>query len=92
MKKVQPLGINVLVKIAGVEEVTEGGIIIPDTASKEKPQEGEIIAVGDDKSLHKSLKAGVKVLFKKYSGSEIELDGAEHVILNGKEDILGVIE
>ena len=92
MKKIQPLGMSVLVKVAETEGMTEGGIIIPDTASKEKPQEGEIVAVGDSKEINKALKPGVKILFKKYSGSEVELGGKECVILNGEEDILGVIE
>jgi chaperonin GroES len=77
------------------EERSTGGIIIPDTA-KEKPQEGKVIAVGpgrreEGKVIALDLKAGDRVLFGKYSGSEIKLDGEEHLILR-EEDILGVLE
>ena len=76
---------------------TAGGIFIPDTADKEKPQEGLVIAVGNGKLLENGtriaidLKAGDKVLFGKYSGTEIKLDGEEYLILR-EDDILGVIE
>jgi chaperonin GroES len=77
------------------EEKTKGGIIIPDTA-KEKPAEGEVVAVGngkvlDDGTLRKpDLKPGDRVLFGKYSGTEIKLDGEEHLIMR-EDDILGVV-
>ena len=78
------------------EEKTKGGIIIPDTA-KEKPQEGKVIAVGkgkvndEGKLIPLQVKVGDKILFGKYSGSEIKIDGEEHLIMR-EEDILGVIE
>ena len=78
------------------EEKTKGGIIIPDTA-KEKPQEGKVIAVGkgkvteEGKLIPLDVKAGDKILFGKYSGTEIKIEGEEHLIMR-EEDILGVIE
>ena len=77
------------------EEKSAGGIIIPDTA-KEKPQEGKVVSVGpgkqeDGKVIPLGVKAGDKILFGKYSGTEIKLDGEEHLIMR-EDDILGVIE
>ena len=95
--KIRPLQDRVMVKRLenGVEK-TKGGIIIPDTA-KEKPQQGKIIAVGkgkvndDGKLMPLGVKVGDTILFGKYSGSEIKLDGEEHLIMR-EEDILGVVE
>ena len=92
----RPLHDRVIVKRVKEEEKTKGGIIIPDTA-KEKPVEGKIIAVGngkrlDDGTLAKlDLKPGDRVLFGKYSGSEVKIDGEEHIIMR-EEDTLGVLE
>jgi chaperonin GroES len=86
----------VIVKRLEEEEKTKGGIIIPDTA-KEKPQEGKVIAVGkgkvneDGKVIPLDVKAGDRILFGKYSGSEIKIEGVEHLIMR-EDDILGVIE
>jgi chaperonin GroES len=93
--KIRPLHDRVIVKRIEEEEKTKGGIIIPDTA-KEKPQEARVVAVGpgrhdDGKVIPLGVKAGDKILFGKYSGTEIKLDGEEHLILR-EEDILGVIE
>ena len=94
--KLRPLQDRVIVQRINEEEKTKGGIIIPDTA-KEKPQEGKVIAVGkgkiadDGKLLPTSLKAGDRILFGKYSGSEIKLNGEEYLIMR-EEDVLGVIE
>jgi chaperonin GroES len=94
--KVKPLHDRIVVKRLEEEEKTKGGIIIPD-AAKEKPQEGRVIAVGDGKVLDSgqkspmSLEVGQRVLFGKYSGTEIKIDGEEHLILR-EDDILAVIE
>ena len=94
--RVRPLQDRVIVRrIEEQEQKSAGGIIIPDTA-KEKPQEGKVVAVGpgkkeDGKVLSVDVKAGDRVLFGKYAGTEIKLDGEEHLILR-EEDILGVIE
>ena len=94
--KIRPLQDRVIVKRVEEEEKTKGGIIIPDTA-KEKPQEGQIIAVGpgkvtdDGKKIPMEVKTGDRVLFGKYSGSEIKMDGEEHLIMR-EDDILGIIE
>jgi len=94
--KIRPLQDRVIVKRVKEEEKTKGGIIIPDTA-KEKPIEGEVIAVGvgktlDDGTLRKpEIKPGERILFGKYSGTEVKIDGEEHLILRD-DDILGVIE
>jgi chaperonin GroES len=84
------------VKRTAEEETTKGGLIIPDTA-KEKPQEGKVIAVGkgkvgdDGKVLPLDVKAGDLVLFGKYAGTEIKIDGEEHLIMR-EDDLLGVVE
>lgn len=94
--KVRPLHDRLLVKRVQEEEKTKGGIIIPDTA-KEKPIEGEVIAVGngtllDDGTVRPlDVKKGDRVLFSKYGGTEIKIDGEEHLILR-ESDILGVVE
>jgi chaperonin GroES len=94
--KIRPLQDRVIVKRLEEEEKTKGGIIIPDTA-KEKPQEGKVIAVGkgkvteDGKVIPLDVKPGDKILFGKYSGTEIKIDGEEHLIMR-EEDILGIIE
>jgi chaperonin GroES len=96
MMKIRPLQDRVIVKRLEEEEKTKGGIIIPDTA-KEKPQEGKVIAVGkgkvteDGKVIPMDVKVGDKILFGKYSGTEIKIGGEEHLIMR-EEDILGVIE
>jgi chaperonin GroES len=94
--KVRPLQDRVLVRRVAEEEKTKGGIIIPDTA-KEKPAEGEVVAVGngkfDDEGKLRPLavKKGDRILFGKYTGNEIKIDGVEHLILR-EDDILGVLE
>ena len=94
--KLRPLGDRILVKRIKEEEKTKGGIIIPDTA-KEKPQEGKVVSVGkgkvadDGKLVAPEVKAGDKILFGKYSGSEIKLEGEDLIVLR-EDDILGVIE
>ena len=94
--KVKPLQDRVLVKRIEKEEKTAGGIIIPDTA-KEKPSEGKVIAVGpgkvteDGKVRPLDVKAGDLVLFQKYGGTEVKVDGEEFLLMR-EEDILGVIE
>jgi chaperonin GroES len=94
--KIRPLQDRVIVKRIAEEEKTKGGIIIPDTA-KEKPQEGKVVAVGkgkvndDGKLVALDVKVGDKILFGKYSGSEIKLNGEEHLIMR-EDDILGVVE
>ena len=94
--KIRPLQDRVIVKRVEEEEKTKGGIIIPDTA-KEKPAEGKVIAVGkgkigeDGKLRPLDVKAGDRILFGKYAGTEIKIDGEEHLIMR-EDDILGVIE
>jgi chaperonin GroES len=94
--KIRPLQDRVIVQRIEEEEKTKGGLIIPDTA-KEKPQEGKIVAVGkgklneDGKVTPMDVKVNDRVLFGKYSGTEINIDGEEHLIMR-EEDILGIIE
>ncbi|MBN8554918.1 MAG: co-chaperone GroES [Deltaproteobacteria bacterium] len=94
--KIRPLQDRVIVKRVAEEERTKGGILIPDTA-KEKPMEGKVIAVGNGKILENGtkvtpeVKKGDKILFGKYSGTEVKIDGEEHLILR-EDDILGVLE
>jgi chaperonin GroES len=94
--KIRPLQDRILVKRIEEEETTTGGIIIPDTA-KEKPQEGKVVAVGkgkirDDGKLQRlDVKKGDRVLFGKFSGTEVTLDGTEHVIMR-EDDVLGIVK
>ena len=94
--KFRPLHDRVVVKRIEAEEKTKGGIIIPDTA-KEKPQEGEIVAVGpggrdeNGKLITMGVKAGDRVLFGKWSGTEVKIDGTEYLIMK-ESDIMGVLE
>jgi len=93
--KIRPLADRIVVKRTKEEEKTKGGIIIPDTA-KEKPVEGTVVAVGNGKVLKDGkqrpldVKAGDRILFGKYSGTEVKLDGEEHVILR-EDDVLAVV-
>ena len=92
----RPLGDRVLVKPLEAGEVKKGGIIIPDTA-KEKPQEGEVVAVGKGKRLENGttvaldVQAGDRILFGKYSGSDIKLDGEEYLIMR-EDEVLGILD
>ena len=94
--KIKPMNDRVLVLRVQEEQKTSGGIIIPDTA-KEKPQEGKVVSVGpgkigdDGKRTVLDIKAGDRVLFGKYAGTEIKIDGVEHVFMR-EDDILGVLE
>jgi len=94
--KIRPLQDRVIVKRVEEEGKTKGGIIIPETA-KEKPMEGKVIAVGkgkvlEDGKIHSlEVKAGDRILFAKYGGTEVKIDGEEHLIMR-EDDILGVIE
>ena len=94
--KIRPLHDRILVERLEEQEVRRGGIIIPDTA-KEKPQEGKVIAVGNGKVLENGqkvpleVKAGDRILFGKYSGSEVKIEDEEYLILK-EDDVLGVIE
>ncbi len=94
--KIRPLQDRLLVKRIDEEETTKGGIIIPDTA-KEKPQEGKVIAVGngkigdDGKVQPLDVKKGDRLLFSKYAGTEVNLDGEEHLIIR-EDDVLGVCQ
>lgn len=94
--KIRPLQDRIVVKRLEEEGKTKGGIIIPDTA-KEKPIEGKVIAVGNGKLMENGtrvpleVKAGDRILFGKYSGTEVKIDGEEHLIMR-EDDVLGIIE
>lgn len=94
--KIRPLGDRVVVKALSRESVTKSGIVLPDTAT-EKPQEGEVVAVGSGKVLDNGkrttleVSVGQKVLFAKYAGSEVKVDGEEYLILR-ESDIMGIVE
>ena len=94
--KVRPLNDRILIKRLEEEETTKGGIIIPDSA-KEKPAEGEVIAVGKGKVNDKGdrvkmdVKVGDRVLFSKYGGTDVKLDGVDHLIMR-EDDILAIVE
>ena len=95
--RIRPLADRVVVKPADREEKTKSGIYLPDTASKERPMEGTVLAVGegrlddDGRRVPMSVKAGDKILFAKYSGTEFKIDEIEYLILSEK-DILGIIQ
>ncbi|HOI74329.1 MAG TPA: co-chaperone GroES [Syntrophales bacterium] len=94
--KIRPLQDRVIVERVDEEQKTKGGIIIPDTA-KEKPMEGKVVAVGkgrtaeDGKLIKLDVKAGDRILFSKYAGTEVKVEGKEYLIMR-EDDILGVIE
>ena len=94
---VRPLGDRVVVKPKPKEEKTKGGVILPDTASKERPMQGEVIAVGpgrhtdDGKLIPISVEVGQQVLFAKYAGTEFKIDDEEYLILQ-ERDLLGIIQ
>jgi chaperonin GroES len=94
--KIKPLGDRLVVKALSGETTTKSGIVLPDTA-KEKPQEGEVLAVGPGKFLDNGkrvaseLKAGQRVIFAKYAGTEIKIDGEEYLILR-ENDVMGIVE
>lgn len=94
--KIRPLHDRVIVERVDEDETTKGGIIIPDTA-KEKPVEGKVVAVGDGKvaddgkKIPLEVKAGDKVLFGKYAGTEIQIEGEEHIIMR-EDDIIAIVE
>ena len=96
MKKIRPLHDRLLVERLEEKEVKKGGIIIPDTA-KEKPQEAKVIAVGngkvtdEGKKIPLDVKAGDKILFGKYSGSEVKIDDKEYLIMR-EDDVLAILE
>lgn len=90
--KIKPLGDRVLVKPLTSEEVTKSGIVLPDTAEKEKKEQGEVVSVGEGEKIKKlNLAIGAKVLFGKYAGDDVEIDGVEYKFLKD-EDILGIVE
>jgi len=94
--KIQPLGDRILVEVLEAKEKTKGGIVLPDTA-KEKPQEAKVVAVGkgkvsdEGKTIPLEVKAGDKILFGKYSGTEITVDDKEYLILK-EEDVVAIIK
>lgn len=94
---IKPLGDRVVIKALAQEDKTKSGIVLPET-SKEKPQEGEIIAVGPGRMLENGtrsvleMKVGDRVIYSKYSGTEVKKDGVEYLILNGDRDVLAVVE
>ena len=94
--KLKPLGDRIVVKVLTQEEKTRGGIVIPDTA-KEKPQEGEVLAIGSGRVLENGqklpleVKKGDKVLFSKYGGTEVKIEGEELLILS-ERDVLAILE
>lgn len=95
--KLKPLSNNVIVKALRREEVTKSGIVLPDTADKERPEKGEIIAVGPGRALDNgqvapmSVKVGDQVMFKKYAPDEVKVDGEDYLVLS-ESDIVAVIE
>lgn len=94
--KLKPIHDNVIVKPITVDEVTKSGIILPETIDKEKPEKGEVVAVGEGKLLDNgqiakmSVKVGDKIMFKKYSPDEIKIDGEEYLVI-GENDIIAII-
>ncbi|MDO8617784.1 MAG: co-chaperone GroES [Candidatus Uhrbacteria bacterium] len=95
--KLRPLGDRVIIKALSKEEKSKGGIILPDTVDKERPEQGEIIAVGPGKLLENgsrapmNVKVGDKVVFKKYSPDEVKVDEIEYLVLS-ESDVMAVIE
>lgn len=97
MAKLRPLGDHVIVKPLSDDAVTKSGIVLPDTVNKEKPEKGEVIAIGPGKLLDNgqratpSVKVGEKVVFKKYSPDEVKIDGQEYLVIS-EGDIMAILE
>ncbi len=91
MNKIIPLGKNVLIKLVEKEKITKSGIILPGKDEGEKSQQGEVILVGESKEINSKIKPGIKVVFEKYEGSEIELEKEKFLIIKSK-NILAVLE
>jgi len=95
--KLKPLNSHVVIKASSREDITKSGIVLPDVAGKEKPGQGEVVAVGPGKlneagqTVDMTVKIGDKVVFKKYSPDEIKIDGEEYLLVN-ESDILAIIE
>ncbi|MDP2586389.1 MAG: co-chaperone GroES [Candidatus Komeilibacteria bacterium] len=95
--KLKPLGDNIVVKASGKEDVTKSGIILPETVDKEKPEQGEVMAVGAGKVLENGsraameIKVGDKIIFKKYSPDEFKIDGQEVLVLSAS-DVIAILE
>ncbi len=95
--QLKPLHDNVVVKTLSQEEVTKSGIVLPDTVDKEKPEKGEVVAVGPGKKLDNgqvsemSVKAGDKIVFKKYSPDEVTVDEKEYLVLS-ESDVIAILE
>lgn len=92
---IKPLGDHIVIKVIENEEKTESGIVLPETA-KEKPQQGEVVAVGsgeivDGKKIPLEVKVGDKIIYSKYAGTEVKLDGEEYLIIR-QSDVLAIIE
>lgn len=87
--KVKPLADNVLIKPEKADKKTESGIFLPESASEERPQQGKVVEIGEDKNI--KIKKNQKVIFKRYSGTEVKIDGEEYLIVKN-EDILAVVE
>ncbi len=86
--RIQPLGGNILIAPQTQERQTQSGILLPETATEEKPQQGTVIAIGDDKSI--AVAPNQVVIYKRYAGTEVVVDGEEYIIV-GKNDILATI-
>ena len=97
MAKLRPLGDHVIVKALANDVMTKAGIVLPDTVDKEKPEKGEVIAIGPGKLLDNgsratpSIKVGEKVIFKKYSPDEVKVDGQEYLVIS-EGDIMAILE
>ena len=87
--KVKPLGDNVLIQPEKVNKKTESGIFLPESASEERPQQGKVVEIGESKEI--KVKKNQKVIFKRYSGTEVKIEGEEYLIVKN-EDILAVVE
>ncbi|MEN9558011.1 MAG: hypothetical protein RL141_380 [Candidatus Parcubacteria bacterium] len=97
MPKLRPLGDRIIVKPVAREEMTKAGIILPDTADKERPEQGEVISVGPGRVLDNgnvapmNVKVGDKIVFKKYSPDEVKIEGEEYLVL-AESDVMAVVE
>lgn len=90
--RIKPLGNRAVLKPLSVEEVTKSGIVLPDTVDKEKPEQAEVIAVGDGEKIKKlNLKVGDTIIFSKYAGTEVTIDDVEYKVVS-EDDILAVLE
>jgi chaperonin GroES len=91
MTSIKPLGRNILVQIAESKEMTNSGIVLPDSEKESAPQEGTVVAIGESKDINSEIKNGVTVVFRQFSGDKVISNDMEYIVLDAKKDVVAII-